>query len=76
MDKNFTTGAEDRMVIQTSDCIQIYCQLKSQGISFIKEPGYTSKGLSADFIDPFGNIYSILEERNYDNSYLFADEIR
>ncbi|WP_214227345.1 hypothetical protein [Pedobacter sp. B4-66] len=76
MEKTYIPGITAKITIPTSDCIKKYCEMKSLGVNFIKAPAYSHRGLSADFIDAFGNECSILEERNYQSSYAFCDEIR
>lgn len=60
---NQTTHVE----LQTSDCLANYCKLRSRGVSFKKSPLYLDKGLCVVFVDPFGNEYTLLEERIYND---------
>lgn len=57
----------DEIVIHTNDCIEKYCLLKSKGVSFKHSPAYFPEGLKAEFTDNFGNRYSLLELRKYEN---------
>ncbi|MDQ7947792.1 MAG: VOC family protein [Pedobacter sp.] len=54
-----------QIVILTSDCLENYCRLKARGVCFKKGPAYFDRGLCAVFSDPFGNDYTLLEERTY-----------
>jgi hypothetical protein len=65
----------NEITIVTSDCISDYCQLKAIGIFFTKSPDYVSAGLAAEFVDDAGNIYSLLEERNYQQNFLLHQDI-
>ena len=58
-------GFKTRIILNTSDCLKDYHQLKSAGICFNKQPEYLAIGLSAEFNDDYGNQYILLEERNY-----------
>lgn len=53
------------VLLLTNDCIHDYHNLLDKGIHFTKNPDYTKDGLTAEFLDPFGNCYCLLEERNY-----------
>ncbi|MBB2143855.1 hypothetical protein GM921_00020 [Pedobacter sp. LMG 31464] len=53
------------ILLLTNDCIRDYHSLLDKGIRFTKTPDYTDNGLIAEFLDPFGNCYCLLEERNY-----------
>ncbi|MGN7987315.1 VOC family protein [Pedobacter sp. 22226] len=55
----------NKIVLQSDDCLEDYCRLKSRGVIFKKTPSYLTEGLSAAFSDPYGNEFIILEQRNY-----------
>jgi predicted enzyme related to lactoylglutathione lyase len=57
--------SRNKIVIKTDDCIRDYCTFKKAGVRFKSEPQYFSAGLMANFSDPFGNLYALLEVRNY-----------
>ncbi len=57
------------VVLNTMDCIRSYHQLKASGVYFAKSPVYTETGMSAKFEDPSGNIYMLLEERDYKENH-------
>lgn len=57
--------SRNKILIKTDDCIRDYCTFKKAGVRFKSEPQYFSAGLMANFSDPFGNLYSLLEVRNY-----------
>ena len=59
-----------KLVIASEDCIKDYFKLKSSGVVFASSPTYIKEGLIAEFVDPFGNEYSLLEERDYQFGYL------
>jgi predicted enzyme related to lactoylglutathione lyase len=54
-----------QITLNTDDCLEDYCRFKANGIIFKREPVYLSEGLCAVFSDPFGNDYTLLEERSY-----------
>ncbi|MEJ2904901.1 hypothetical protein WAE58_20820 [Pedobacter panaciterrae] len=58
------------LVLNTTDCIKDYLQLKANGVVFAKVPDYNDKGLEAEFIDPYGNVFTLLEERIYEKKIL------
>jgi len=53
------------IIISTDDCLNDYHSLKMAGVNFYNEPQYTPIGLGAEFLDPFGNRYLLIEERSY-----------
>lgn len=55
----------NKIVLNSDDCLEDYCRLKSRGVIFKKTPSYLSEGLSVEFSDPYGNNFTILEQRNY-----------
>jgi len=58
-------GPPTRIIINTSDCLRDYYYLKQQSYRFMGEPQYFSFGLAVDFTDAAGNLFMLLEERNY-----------
>jgi len=54
-----------KIVLTSDDCLEDYCRLKSRGVVFKKAPAYLSEGLCVEFSDPYGNDFTILEQRNY-----------
>lgn len=58
------------LVLNTTDCIKDYLQLKANGVAFAKVPDYSDKGLEAEFMDPYGNVFTLLEERIYEKKIL------
>lgn len=63
--KNVDTGPGMPMIIRTDDCLKDYFTLADKGVLISKKPEYSSKGLSVEISDPWGNSYILLEERNY-----------
>lgn len=57
--------SRNKIIIKTDDCIRDYCTFKKAGVRFKSEPQYNATGLMANFSDPFGNLYALLEVRNY-----------
>lgn len=57
-----------RIVLNTDDCLRDYYRLKSKGVQFLSKPEYLSVGLSVQFADPSGNIFSLFEQRDYKNN--------
>ncbi len=55
----------DQIYLNTDDCIEQYCFLKSKGVVFNRAPSYTPDGLMAEFADDFGNRYFLIELRKY-----------
>lgn len=56
-----------KMVFNTTDCLKDFLAYKSKGVEFIGQPEYTLIGLSVEFTDGAGNVYTLLEERNYND---------
>ena len=61
-DREFQRGT---IIINSYDCLNDYHNLKLGGVTFINEPHYLPIGLCAEFSDPSGNQYLLLEERSY-----------
>lgn len=57
-----------RIIINSHDCLSDYHNLKLGGVTFDNEPHYLPIGLGAEFSDPAGNQYLLLEERSYSNT--------
>jgi predicted enzyme related to lactoylglutathione lyase len=53
------------IILNTDDCLNDYHSLKTAGIDFYNEPEYSPIGLGAEFSDPSGNRYLLIEERIY-----------
>jgi predicted enzyme related to lactoylglutathione lyase len=53
------------IILSTDDCLNDYYSLKTAGVSFYNEPQYSPIGLGAEFSDPTGNRYLLIEERIY-----------
>lgn len=56
------------IIINTEDCIKDYHDLMAQGVEIIKKPQYTALGLAAEITDGEGNLYTLLEERDYSDN--------
>jgi len=56
-----------RIVLNSDDCLNDYHTLKMAGVVFCNEPYYLPMGLGAEFTDPAGNHYLLIEERCYNN---------
>ncbi|SEQ79452.1 VOC family protein [Pedobacter rhizosphaerae] len=54
-----------KITLQTEDLLKDYCRFKASGINFTQTPVYSEEGLYAEFSDPFGNDYILMEKRNY-----------
>jgi catechol 2,3-dioxygenase-like lactoylglutathione lyase family enzyme len=61
-DNEFQRGP---IIINSQDCLNDYHNLKMAGVIFHSEPHYLPIGLCAEFSDPSGNQYLLLEERSY-----------
>jgi catechol 2,3-dioxygenase-like lactoylglutathione lyase family enzyme len=53
------------IILSSHDCLSDYHTLKLAGVVFHNEPQYLPVGLGAEFCDPAGNHYLLLEERSY-----------
>lgn len=53
------------IILNTDDCLNDYHSLKTAGVNFHNEPQYLPIGLGAEFSDPLGNHYLLIEERIY-----------
>ncbi|MXV52898.1 hypothetical protein GS399_18140 [Pedobacter sp. HMF7647] len=63
--KNQQPNPDSGLVLRTNDCLETYFLLRRRNVKFISEPYYTARGLAARFIDQQGDVYWLLEERNY-----------
>ncbi|HTD42338.1 MAG TPA: VOC family protein [Mucilaginibacter sp.] len=59
--------ARGQIIINSYDCLSDYHNLKMAGVVFSNEPHYLPMGLGAEFSDPSGNQYLLIEERSYNN---------
>lgn len=57
--------ARGQIIINSNDCLSDYHNLKMAGVVFFNEPHYLPMGLGAEFSDPSGNQYLLIEERSY-----------
>ena len=53
------------IILSSHDCLNDYHTLKLAGVVFYNKPQYLPVGLGAEFCDPSGNHYLLLEERSY-----------
>ncbi|RZA00417.1 MAG: hypothetical protein EOP47_14030 [Sphingobacteriaceae bacterium] len=53
------------IILNTDDCVNDHHWLKVAGVDFNTEPQYLPIGLVAEFNDPGGNKFLLLEERDY-----------
>ncbi len=53
------------ILLNTDDCLNDYHLYKTSGVFFCIAPRYLPTGLVAEFLDPDGNRFILLEERNY-----------
>jgi hypothetical protein len=59
---------KDYIIFHTDDCLRDYHRYITSGVEFINRPEYTPAGLQVNFIDDADNCYTLLEERNYNES--------
>lgn len=62
---NNKAGYKSCIVLNTEDCLNDYHLYKTSGVFFCIAPRYLATGLAAEFLDPSGNRFILLEERNY-----------
>jgi predicted enzyme related to lactoylglutathione lyase len=62
---NDSNSDKSNIIINTADCLNDYHLLRTAGVFFCKSPAYLPAGLAAEFLDPAGNKFMLLEERNY-----------
>lgn len=53
------------IILSTDDCLNDYHLYKTKGLFFCTSPRYLPAGMQAEFLDPAGNRFILLEERNY-----------
>jgi hypothetical protein len=54
------------VIINTNDCLRDYYNLrKKEEITFYTKPKYLAEGLAFEASDKWGNVYMIIENRNY-----------
>ncbi|RVU01240.1 hypothetical protein EOD41_04545 [Mucilaginibacter limnophilus] len=59
------TDTKGCIILNTDDCLNDHYRLRTAGVQFDTEPEYQPIGLVAEFSDPCGNKFVLLEERNY-----------
>lgn len=57
-----------QLVINTADCLQDYYNFCQKGLRVLNKPSYVPTGLAFEILDPWGNKYTFLEKRDY-NEY-------
>jgi predicted enzyme related to lactoylglutathione lyase len=62
---NLHAESQSCIILNTDDCLNDHHQLKNAGVDFCTEPHYLPVGLVAEFKDPGGNKFLLLEERDY-----------
>jgi predicted enzyme related to lactoylglutathione lyase len=60
-----TTNNKACIILSTDDCLADYHLYKTKGLFFCTAPRYLPAGMQAEFLDPAGNLFVLLEERNY-----------
>ena len=58
-----TTGQVSNWVFHTDNCKKTYETLAARGVKFVSEPKNEIYGIEAVFEDPYGNTFSLLEQR-------------
>ena len=58
----------ENIIFYTNDCLRDYHRYIVLGVEFVNRPEYNSAGLQVRFIDDEDNVYTLLEERNYNES--------
>ncbi len=56
-------GSNPTWVLDTDDCRTAYRELSSRGVKFTSPPEEAPWGVSAVFVDLYGNSYNIVEQR-------------
>jgi hypothetical protein len=56
------------IIFHTDDCLRDYHRYILLGVEFTSRPQYHAAGLQVNFIDDYGNCYTLLEERIYTES--------
>ena len=52
-------GNAPPIVMRVDDCKKVAAEMKSRGVRFVAEPKEYPWGISATFVDPDGNLFSI-----------------
>ena len=65
VENNKQEYGKNLIILSSQDCLSDYHTLKLAGVVFYNEPQYLPVGLGAEFCDPSGNHYLLLEERSY-----------
>jgi catechol 2,3-dioxygenase-like lactoylglutathione lyase family enzyme len=56
-------GKNSVVVLETSNCKEDYENLKAKGVKFTSSPEGSAYGISAVFVDLYGNPYNIVERK-------------
>lgn len=65
--KNANDVADNKIIIDTSDCLQEYRQMALKGMLIIAKPYYAPEGLAFEISDYWNNRYTMLEKRDYND---------
>jgi uncharacterized glyoxalase superfamily protein PhnB len=57
------TGGRVFLFLYTYDCLRDCARLKSQGVTFVREPELQPHGRVAVFADLYGNLWDLIESR-------------
>jgi len=53
------------LVINTTDCLNDFYNMATDGLCILNKPHYVPEGLVFEALDPWGNRYAFLEKRDY-----------
>jgi hypothetical protein len=62
---NEDRAVSNKLIIDTSDCLQEYHQMALKGIIIITKPYYLPEGLAFEISDYWNNRYTLMEKRDY-----------
>ena len=64
---NGNSAGKNKLIIDTSDCLQEYRRMELKGILIITKPYYVPEGLAFEISDYWNNRYILMEKRDYND---------
>jgi hypothetical protein len=65
--KNVNNENDFQRIINTTDCLLYFYNMAPRGLSILNKPHYVPEGLAFEILDSWGNKYTFLEKRDYND---------
>jgi len=63
--ENVGNKKDVQRIIHTADCLHDFHHVAIDGLCILNKPHYVAEGLAFEALDPWGNMYTFLEKREY-----------